>query len=167
MQLLLGGGYTLTKLAKKLDPKSFVITATSPEKVSWFQNEGFQAELVTLDTPDLLRALLQKHPEIDTIIDSVPPLSADPTQGVRSVISALEGSAVKRLFYLSTTGVYGYKDGSLVDESSECHPLNPRGQARLDSENLYRSLSNIAVTSFRISGIYGPGRGLGIIFEMM
>ncbi|MEM9469044.1 MAG: SDR family oxidoreductase [Pseudomonadota bacterium] len=63
--------------------------------------------------------------------------------------------------YISTTGVYGDRNGGSVDEMSEVNPTNVRGQKRLTAERQWLSLwetYNLPVHIFRLSGIYGPGR---------
>lgn len=63
--------------------------------------------------------------------------------------------------YLSTTGVYGDRDGEWVDESSTRTPSSKRGSRREKAEDQWLSLCrdyNIPVHIFRLAGIYGPGR---------
>ena len=63
--------------------------------------------------------------------------------------------------YLSSTCVYGDRDGDWVDEYSELRPSTIRGSRRTKAEEQWRSmrrLNNLPVHVFRLSGIYGPGR---------
>ncbi len=63
--------------------------------------------------------------------------------------------------YLSTTGVYGNRDGQWVDEDSETRPVSLRGQRRLAAERDWQVLEEhhqIPLHIFRLSAIYGPGR---------
>ena len=63
--------------------------------------------------------------------------------------------------YLSTTGVYGDKNGELVDEESDLNPSIDRAKRRLDAENKWRALfteHKLPIHIFRCVGIYGPGR---------
>jgi len=65
------------------------------------------------------------------------------------------------LGYLSTTGVYGDRNGGYVDEESELNPTNARGEKRMRADKQWLSLFhsyNIPTHVFRLSGIYGPGR---------
>jgi nucleoside-diphosphate-sugar epimerase len=63
--------------------------------------------------------------------------------------------------YLSTTGVYGTRDGGWVDENSELRPTAPRSARRVAAEvawlDLWRT-NGVPVHIFRLAGIYGPGR---------
>ncbi len=68
---------------------------------------------------------------------------------------------LKWVGYLSTTGVYGDRDGGDVDESAEVRPSSQRGSRRALAEQQWMSLYHnygIPVHIFRLSGIYGPGR---------
>jgi nucleoside-diphosphate-sugar epimerase len=61
--------------------------------------------------------------------------------------------------YLSSTVVYGDRDGLWVDEDTPVAPSQPRGRRRVDAENAWvRVGGRCAVDVFRLAGIYGPGR---------
>jgi nucleoside-diphosphate-sugar epimerase len=60
--------------------------------------------------------------------------------------------------YLSTTGVYGDRGGSWVDENSPLTPATGRGRARVAAEADWQALG-VPLHIFRLAGIYGPGRG--------
>ena len=63
--------------------------------------------------------------------------------------------------YLSTTGVYGDRQGAWVDETAELTPSGPRGERRVAAEDGWRELwctHQVPVHLFRLAGIYGPGR---------
>jgi nucleoside-diphosphate-sugar epimerase len=66
---------------------------------------------------------------------------------------------------LSTTSVYGDRDGGWVDEDSEQRPTNKRGSRRSLAEAQWLSLhadaaneKRFPIQIFRLAGIYGPGR---------
>ncbi|MBR9908047.1 MAG: SDR family oxidoreductase [Gammaproteobacteria bacterium] len=62
-----------------------------------------------------------------------------------------------RVLYVSSTGVYGQRDGEWVDEQSPTEPDSDSGDMLLQAEQVI--LGSAAVTSvLRCSGIYGPGR---------
>ncbi len=62
--------------------------------------------------------------------------------------------------YLSTTGVYGDRDGAWVDEATAPAPGQPRSIRRLAAEEAWRTAAagRFALDIFRVAGIYGPGR---------
>jgi nucleoside-diphosphate-sugar epimerase len=70
-------------------------------------------------------------------------------------------SGLRWVGYLSTTGVYGDRDGGWVDESSELRPTGERGRRRVVAETAWLDLwrrHGLPVHVFRLAGIYGPGR---------
>jgi nucleoside-diphosphate-sugar epimerase len=99
--------------------------------------------------------------DVTHILLSIPPdEKGDPVFDVLAKqIAGL--SSLKWLGYLSTTGVYGNKEGDWVDETSPYNPSGLRGERRMEAEQswmkLYESL-DLPVHIFRLPGIYGPGR---------
>jgi len=95
------------------------------------------------------------------ILISIPPDEhGDPVfNGHVGEIAAL--TSLRWLGYLSTTGVYGTRDGGWVDENSELRPTGGRGERRVAAEagwlDLWRR-HGVPVHIFRLAGIYGPGR---------
>lgn len=70
----------------------------------------------------------------------------------------------EQLVYISTSGVYGNRDGAEVDESTPVNPETDRAKRRVSAERLagdYGAGNNCAVVILRVPGIYGPGR-LGV-----
>ncbi len=76
----------------------------------------------------------------------------------RNLIAALRrtGSPLSRIFFTSSTAVYGQSGGEWVDEASDTEPARFNGNIVLEAEGVVRSEpGGVAV---RLSGIYGPGR---------
>lgn len=93
-------------------------------------------------------------------------VSAAPGPGGDPVLAAFRGDLAdvrpRWLGYLSTTGVYGDRNGDWVDENSPLDAAGPRGRARIRAEADWRALAGQAglpLHIFRLAGIYGPGRG--------
>lgn len=91
------------------------------------------------------------------ILVTVPPLDAgDPTfSAYQSILSSLQD--VRWLGYLSSTIVYGDKQGAWVDEETPVAPNNDRGYRRVAAESQWMA-SGLPWHIFRIVGIYGPSR---------
>lgn len=80
--------------------------------------------------------------------------------GVRNLLGALQrgiGLPTKRIFYVSSTGVYSQNDGGWVDENSPTLPAADTGRRLLDGERTAASAGH-PCTIVRFAGIYGPGR---------
>jgi nucleoside-diphosphate-sugar epimerase len=61
--------------------------------------------------------------------------------------------------YLSTTGIYGNRDGGWVDEATSPAPNADRSARRVRAEDDWRDFADSrAIDVFRLAGIYGPGR---------
>jgi nucleoside-diphosphate-sugar epimerase len=73
------------------------------------------------------------------------------------VLGALAGSGLRRVFFTSSTAVYGQAAGEWVDESSETTPAHFSGARLLEAERLLLE-HDVPATVLRCSGIYGPGR---------
>jgi|AntRauTorcE11897_2_1112592.scaffolds.fasta_scaffold01298_6 nucleoside-diphosphate-sugar epimerase len=123
-------------------------------------DEGIQPLAWTLPQP------APPLPELDYILYS---LSADEfspeayrlayLEGVEQLIHSLVRQKVspRRIFFISSTGVYGQESGEEVNEESETRPQSFAGRLLLQGEEaLYQS--PWPVTVLRFSGIYGPGR---------
>jgi len=95
------------------------------------------------------------------ILISIPPgETGDPVLDIHGAeIAGLPN--LEWLGYLSTTGVYGTRDGGWVDETSPLRPTSARSERRVATEAgwlaLWRS-HGVPVHVFRLAGIYGPGR---------
>jgi nucleoside-diphosphate-sugar epimerase len=79
-------------------------------------------------------------------------------QGLANALRHVPHS-VRRLIYISSTGVYGQTRGAEVDEDSACEPLREGGQACLAAEQvLHASWLTDKSIVLRLAGLYGPGR---------
>ncbi len=159
-----GYGYTAQALADALkarDPGQWTIAGTTRDldKLRALKAQGVQAYLFDDDHPldDPLTAL-----EGTThLLLSVPPTdNGDPAFTFHADdlprIDTLEWVGL-----LSSTAVYGDRDGGWVDEQSELRPTNKRGSRRALAEAQWLSMHasyRMPVHVFRLAGIYGPGR---------
>jgi nucleoside-diphosphate-sugar epimerase len=77
--------------------------------------------------------------------------------GLQRLLSALAPLPLQRVFFISSTAVYGQTEGQWVDEDSETTPTFFSGVRMLEAERLLEG-SGLPFTILRCSGIYGPGR---------
>ncbi|HEX4944838.1 MAG TPA: SDR family oxidoreductase [Usitatibacteraceae bacterium] len=78
-------------------------------------------------------------------------------EGLARVIEAASAGCARRLVFVSSTGVFGQDDGSIVDEASPAEPQGFSGRTLLEGEALLAA-APFEATAIRFSGIYGPGR---------
>ncbi|MEG0834603.1 MAG: GDP-mannose 4,6-dehydratase [Hydrogenoanaerobacterium sp.] len=78
---------------------------------------------------------------------------------------------VKKLFFASTSAVYGEKDGQKVSEfSTRLEPISYYGAAKLGSEGLisaYTHMNSLSVLVFRFPNVIGPRLTHGVIFDFV
>lgn len=72
----------------------------------------------------------------------------------------LAEAAPKWLGYLSTTGVYGDRNGGWVWEDSALQPTSTEGRRRVRAEQQWHGLTQHRLNIFRLPGLYGPGRNV-------
>lgn len=60
-----------------------------------------------------------------------------------------------RLFFCSSTAVYGVADGAWVTEEHSANPVRPQSRVLLDGELIVRKAGGVVG---RLSALYGPGR---------
>lgn len=81
--------------------------------------------------------------------------------GLQNLVSWIRAAgalrSVRRLYFTSSTAVYGQERGEWVDERSETTPRHFTGRVLLEAEAFARSCG-IPSTVVRLAGIYGPGR---------
>lgn len=156
-----GLGYTALALARRVLPLGWRMAGTTTDKRKYtaLRDIGIAAELFN-----------SRHPLADAgsslgtathILLSIPPVTeGDPAFDLHgSDIAAAPHLAW--LGYLSTTGVYGNRNGEWIDETATPAPTSRRGDHRLVAEEAWRGLHDrdgVPVHVFRLSGIYGPGR---------
>lgn len=134
-------------------------TTRSKEKQEALKERGIEASLFDY-----------RHPLVDPIsffkdtthllVSTPPDDEGDPSFRAHAQ-DILKIPSLEWVGYLSTTGVYGNRDGGWVNETSETRPTAKRGARRIKAEEQWMSLhksQNLPIHIFRLAGIYGPGR---------
>ncbi len=87
------------------------------------------------------------------------------------VLSCMRRYHVKRLFFASTSAVYGDKRGVvLTEETAMLSPISYYGAAKLGSEALIHAFSymdELEALIFRFPNVTGPGLTHGVIFDFI
>ncbi len=77
--------------------------------------------------------------------------------GLKNLLSALEGLPIKKLFFISSSSVFGQNEGEEVDETSPTDDSVFSTKRLLEGETLALE-SPFNATVIRFGGIYGAGR---------
>lgn len=137
--LIFGLGYTAGRIAAAMRAQGWQVRAT-----------GSAGDIAFGDRAAVLAAIA----EASHILSSVPPERAGGDPVLEAYGAALQGRA---LSYLSSTGVYGDRQGAWVDEAtpSIAEAGDGRRNARAEADFAWLMLG---ARVFRLPGIYGPGR---------
>jgi len=157
-----GLGYTAMALARGLVSQGWKVTGTCREPAHAAEARALGLEIVIFDRDHPIGDLDQRLQATTHLLSSVPPdAGGDPVLDVHAAAiahAASQGATQLRwIGYLSTTGVYGDRNGGWVDETSALAPTGERGRRRLEAETAWLALPQPAHL-FRLAGIYGPGR---------
>lgn len=153
--LVIGTGYVGQRFLKQRSAETVI--GLSRSSISSQQ----QVESYDLDAGGQLPLDL---PERYSILYTVPP-SPEVESDIRleRLLSKLS-PAPARFVYISTTGVYGNRDGAEVDELTSPNPQTGRARLRIAAEQVLQSWGerhHVDVSILRVPGIYGPER-LGV-----
>ena len=156
-----GYGYTARYLSQSLQTQGWQITGTYRHQASI---EAFSQDNVT----PVAYAGTQPIDNIADVLEGVTHILVSIPPDENGDIAARHhgddlinlGSDLNWLGYLSTTGVYGDRQGAWVDETTPSAPTTERGRRRTKAEADWCDLANQGVPAhlFRLAGIYGPGR---------
>ncbi|MGQ0676228.1 MAG: SDR family oxidoreductase [Rhodospirillales bacterium] len=156
-----GLGYSASALAERLSIQGWRVAGTcrTEDKRRALESRGVESFLFADGAP--LADAGQALAGTTHLLSSIPPGGrGDPAIGAHAAdIAALKTLAW--VGYLSTTGVYGDRQGGWVDETTERTPTGERGRRRVAAEDAWLDLRRrhgLPVHLFRLAGIYGPGR---------
>ncbi|PCF96368.1 SDR family oxidoreductase [Vreelandella nigrificans] len=128
--------------------------------------QGSGIEPLALDLNDLEGASASALPQADYVVYTV---SADRfeesayqsayPEGMKRVLGVLEQHKTppRRIFFVSSTSVYGQQEGEVVNEASPTESTSFSGNLMCEAEQALLNHS-LPGTVVRFSGIYGPGR---------
>ncbi|HTZ78962.1 MAG TPA: SDR family oxidoreductase [Stellaceae bacterium] len=156
-----GLGYTAGFLARALRAKGWRVAGTAQTEEGRARLAAAGVEAHRFDREHPLPNAAALLGAATHLLSSVPPDErGDPVLDVHGRdLAAL--SDLRWVGYLSTTGVYGNRDGGWVDERSTLAPTGERGRRRVAAEVEWLELQRrhgLPVHVFRLAGIYGPGR---------
>lgn len=160
--LIIGCGDIGLRVAKHLANSYRVFALTSsPNRFQELREVGATPILGNLDQPESLWRLSGLA---QTVIHLAPPQNhGNRDCRTRNLIRILAQApdTVRRLIYISTTGVYGDHGGAEVSETTPVRPQSERAQRRVDAERalrLWAPTQGVCLTILRVPGIYAADR---------
>jgi nucleoside-diphosphate-sugar epimerase len=152
-----GLGYTAQTLARALREDGWQIAGTtrSAEKRAELAENGIEAHLFERGRP--IEDPASVFAGVTHLVSSIAPDEAGDPVLRHHLPDLADLESLSWVGYLSTTGVYGNRDGAWVDESDPVDPTLPRTRRRVAAEGAWLA-SGLPVHIFRLAGIYGPGR---------
>lgn len=157
--LVFGYGFTGQALARRQLGEGWTVTAVVRSEANAAKARAHGVAPVDVgDRPSLVAALRA----VTAVLITAPP-TQDGCPGLNTLIPALaEANAFPDwIGYLSTTGVYGDREGRWAFERSPLNARSTEAARRVAAERDWRQVGRgmgLTVTAFRLPGIYGPGR---------
>jgi len=158
-----GLGFSALALARRLLAEGWAVAGTtrSEEKAAALAAEGMEVFPFDRERPREIPASALAG--TTHLLSSIAPdEEGDPVIDSYGVALAA-ASDLQWVGYLSTTGVYGTRDGGWVDEDSDLRPSAARSRRRVAAEEAWLAAwreYGLPVHVFRLAGIYGPGRSM-------
>lgn len=161
--VVIGYGYSARRVGRRLMERGWRVTGTtrSGEGAARLGREDVEAVVFDGSRPSAaLRDALRSATHL--LVSAPPDGEGDPfLRHHREDVRRADDLAW--IGYLSTTGVYGDREGALVDEETRPAPTTERSRGRLDTEGQWGQLAGqagVPLQIFRLAGIYGPGRSV-------
>ncbi len=159
-----GLGFTGSALVRNIQTKGWTVSGTCREKAQQDVWHGTGVQAHYFDGGEVSETIVNTVRKASHVLITIPPHKEVGDVVFKHFENSLSGSSqLQWLGYLSTTGVYGNRDGDWVDETSELKPGFDHQRRRVEAENQWRNLyreHQVPVHIFRLAGIYGPGRNL-------
>lgn len=156
-----GLGYSAGAFARVMKGRAQSIggTVRSEEKAARLRAEGIAAVVFDgkVPGPGVGSALA----DATHLLVSIAPGEAGDPVLAHHAADILAAGKLGWIGYLSTVGVYGDYGGAWVSERTTPHARQGRSLRRLEAEKAWQTLADDRETplaTFRIAGIYGPGR---------
>ncbi len=151
-----GFGYTGAALSRRLGWPT-TATARNPEQAAELASQGVRP----VDPNDEAALAVALKDARAVLITAPPGPDGCPALKVLAPAIAQAGAFPDWIGYLSTPGVYGGRDGRWAFEKSPLNAASVEGGRRVAAERDWRQTGRgmgLTVASFRLPGIYGPGR---------
>jgi nucleoside-diphosphate-sugar epimerase len=167
MRVLVGGcGWLGTALATALVARGDRVTGIrrDPARAAALSALGVTPLALDLAAPGAVERL----PSVDVVVacqssaaDTPEAYRAAYLDATRALLEAARRCGARSFVYTGSTGVFGQRDGSDVDEATPTAPASPTAQVLVAAERLVLGAQggpSYPGQVVRLSGLYGPGR---------
>ena len=165
--LVAGAGWLGSSVARALAGSGHRVTAVrrDPGRAAALLSPGVDPLALDLSGPEALERLPR---DLDAVV-ACQSASADGPEAYRrayvecnrTLLGALRAAGRPAvLLYTGSTGVFGQRDGSEVDEETPPQPASATAEVLVEAEELVLGAARDGVRGMvlRLSGLYGPGR---------
>ncbi|MCG9917456.1 MAG: SDR family oxidoreductase [Phenylobacterium sp.] len=154
-----GYGFSAAALGTQLARAGWSLAASYRREADGERLRALGVEAVSVNDPEALATELKIAKAV--LVTAAPDAQGCP--GLRTLVPALArgGAFPDWVGYLSTTGVYGDRQGGWVFETSRLLAQSMEGARRVAAERDWLDVGKgmgLTTTIFRLPGIYGPGR---------
>ena len=164
---ILGCGWLGFPLAVYLIKRGYSIkgATTHPEKMKVLRERSIEPYLIRLD-PEINKDYHLSFFDSDALVVNIPP-GRKRTDVVdfhiiqmRSLIHALQNTAVRHVLFVSSTSVYADLNREVREEEAG-NPVRESGEALLKVESLFTTNTDFTATIVRFAGLFGYDRNPG------
>jgi len=162
--LVAGAGWLGVALVRALAGRGDRVTAVrrDPDRAALLRSAGAEPLFVDLARPGS-GALLPAG--VDAVVacqaagsDGAEPYRRAYVDANRTLLEVARRGGARALVYTASTGVFGQRDGSDVDEATPAAPASPAAEVLAEAEALVLGDRAVPSIVLRLSGLYGPGR---------
>lgn len=164
--LIVGCGWLGGAVAEALAARGDRVTGVRRDPARAASLRALGAEPLVLDLADPA-SLAYLPDDLDAVVglqssreDSVAAYTRTYLETGANLLAAAGGRRLRAVVQASSTGVFGQRDGSWVDEATPPAPASPTAEvlARAERQCLDAAQAGIPARVLRLSGLYGPGR---------
>jgi nucleoside-diphosphate-sugar epimerase len=165
--LVAGAGWLGSALSRALAGQGHRVTAIrrDPARAAALASPGVEPLALDLCAPDAAERLPR---DVDAVVacqaagaDGLEAYRRAYVDATRMLVTSLRSTGRGgRILYTGSTGVFGQRDGSDVDESTPPMPTSPTAEVLVEAERIVLggAPSGVEGVVLRLSGLYGPGR---------
>lgn len=160
----MGCGWLGFPLAQSLSKEGYTVygSTTSPGKLPILEKAGIVPFLIAVSEEGIKGPIVELLRNVDTLILNIPPKlrgnnRENYVKKMELVSQAVIASGIRKIVFMSSTSVYGDRQGS-VTEMTPPKPTTESGRQLFASEKVFRHIPNVETTVIRFGGLIGKDR---------